>query len=90
MENIQTKEETKKAKLLFENTFKINPNQYDEYGVYDVQKEAEIYVCKETYWHYEYFPKDKANKYYMLIDRCDQYFDTLKELQNWARPLYFQ
>ena len=93
MDNIQTKEEEEKAELLFENTFKIDLNQYDEYGVYDMEQweeEVEVYVCKETLWHYLYFPNDSDKQYYMVIGRYDQYFNTLKELQDWARPLYFQ
>jgi len=93
MDNIQTKEEEEKAELLFENTFKIDLNQYDEYGVYDMEQweeEVEVYVCKETLWHYLYFPNDSDKQYYVVIGRCDQYFNTLKELQDWARPLYFQ
>tara|TARA_B100001093_G_C26442776_1_gene848845 strand:+ start:439 stop:726 length:288 start_codon:yes stop_codon:yes gene_type:complete len=95
MENIQTKEETEMAKLLYEDTFKIDPNQYDKYGVYDMEQweedgEVEVYVCKETLWHYLYFPNDTEKQYYAVIDRCDQYFNTIGELQDWARPLYFQ
>ena len=95
LNQMQATEESQKAKLLFEQTFKIEPSQYDEFGVYDMEQweqggEVEVYVCKETLWHYLYFPNDADKQYYMLIGRCDQYFDTLKGLQDWAKPQYFQ
>jgi len=37
-----------------------------------------------------YFPNDADKQYYMVIGRCYQWLDTIKELQDWARPLYFQ
>ncbi len=92
---LQADKETGIAKSLFKDTFKIEPSQYDEYGVYDMEQweedgEVEVHVCKETLWHYLYFPNDADKQYYMVIGRCYQWLDTIKELQDWARPLYFQ
>tara|TARA_R110000822_G_scaffold288066_2_gene409319 strand:- start:509 stop:955 length:447 start_codon:yes stop_codon:yes gene_type:complete len=92
---LQADKEAGIAKSLFKDTFKIEPSQYDEYGVYDVEQweedgEVEVYVCKETLWHYLYFPNDADKQYYMVIGRCDQYLNTLEELQDWAKPQYFQ
>ena len=85
----------KDAKSLFQDTFIIEPSDYDEYGVYDMEQweengEVEVHVCRETRWHYLYFPNDTVDRYYMVIGRNDGFFNTLEELQDWARPLYFQ
>tara|TARA_R110000787_G_scaffold173310_1_gene285939 strand:+ start:196 stop:636 length:441 start_codon:yes stop_codon:yes gene_type:complete len=90
---LQADKEAGIAKSLFKDTFKIEPSQYDEYGVYDVEEREEnieVYICKKTGWHYLYFLDDFSKPFYSCIGRCDAFFNTLEELQDWAKPQYFQ
>jgi len=79
--------EAENAKVIFDKVFKIEEFQYDHYGVYDVEEGAEVYVCDKTLWHYLYFPESK--KYWMIIDRCDQYFNDFNDLKDFASKYYF-
>lgn len=92
---MQAEKESEIAKSLFQDTFIIEPSEYEQHGVYDMEQweedeEVEVHVCRETRWHYLHFPNDTVDRYYMVIGREDGFFDTLEELQDWARPLYFQ
>ena len=74
---------------IFKNVFKVNPSQYDEYGIYDVEEDAEAYVCEKTLWHYIHYPDAEENKYWIIIGRNDQFFDKIEDLRNFAFRYYF-
>ncbi len=74
---------------IFENVFKADPSQYEEYGIYDVEEDAEAYVCEKTLWHYIHYPNSKDKKYWIIIGCNDQYFDRLDDLRNFAYRYYF-
>ncbi len=83
------KEFQENRESIFKNVFKVNPSQYDDYGIYDVEEDAEAYVCEKTLWHYIHYPNAEKKKYWIIIDRCDQFFDRIEDLQNFAFRYYF-
>tara|TARA_R100000278_G_scaffold17458_1_gene17488 strand:- start:2650 stop:3093 length:444 start_codon:yes stop_codon:yes gene_type:complete len=84
------------ASSLFAECEKIDPSECDTYDVIEHvegikgTKNVEVHKCKATGWHYLFFPEEKEYPYYCCIARDDAEFKTLEELQEWARPLYFQ
>ena len=83
------KEFQENREAIFKNVFKVNPSEYDDYGIYDVEEDAEAYVCEKTLWHYIYYPNAEKKKYWILIDRNDQFFDRIEDLRNFAFRYYF-
>jgi len=77
------------AKLLFADSEKIDPSECDAYDIAEGDK-VEVYKCKATGWHYLYDPTAEVCPYYCCITINSGEFDTLEQLQKWARPLYFQ
>ncbi len=87
--DIQSEEEQADAKLLFAECEKIDPSECDAYDIAEGDK-VEVYKCKATGWHYLYDPTAEVCPYYCCITINSGEFDTLEQLQKWARPLYFQ
>ena len=85
----QSKDELEDAKLLFKECEIIDPSECDAYDI-DPTDSVEIHKCKATGWHYLYDPKAEVCPYYCCITINVGEFDRLEDLQNWARPLYFQ
>ena len=87
---------SKLASSLFAECEQIDPSECDTYDVIEHvegikgTKNVEVHKCKSTGWHYLFFPQEKEYPYYCCIARDDAEFKTLQELQEWARPLYFQ
>ena len=77
------------AKLLFAECEKIDPSECDAYDLEPTDK-VEVHKCKATGWHYLYDPTAEVCPYYCCITINSGEFDTLEQLQKWARPLYFQ
>ena len=77
------------AKLLFAECEKIDPSECDAYELEPTDK-VEVHKCKATGWHYLYDPTAEVCPYYCCITINSGEFDTLEQLQKWARPLYFQ
>ena len=85
----QSKDEIEDAKLLFKECEIIDSSECDAYDI-DPKDSVEVHKCKATGWHYLYDPKAEALPYYCCITTNTGEFDRLEDLQNWARPLYFQ
>jgi hypothetical protein len=77
------------AKLLFAECEKIDPSECDAYDL-EPTDTVEVHKCKATGWHYLYDPTAEVCPYYCCITINSGEFDTLEQLQKWARPLYFQ
>ena len=67
----------------------IDPSECDAYDLEPTDK-VEVHKCKATGWHYLYDPTAEVCPYYCCITINSGEFDTLEQLQKWARPLYFQ
>ena len=90
LNKMQATEESKKAKLLFADCEKIDPDEdFDAYNLDAGDDYIEVHQCKATGWHYLYDPTDEIEPYYCCIGREGGLFKTLEDLQAWARPLYF-
>ena len=89
LNDIQSEEEQADAKLLFAECEQIDPSECDAYDL-DPTDKVEVHKCKATGWHYLYDPTAEVCPYYCCITINSGEFDTLEQLQKWARPLYFQ
>ena len=89
LNDIQSEEEQADAKLLFAECEQIDPSECDAYDLEPTDK-VEVHKCKATGWHYLYDPTAEVCPYYCCITINSGEFDTLEQLQKWARPLYFQ
>jgi hypothetical protein len=85
------KEFQENREAIFKNVFKVNPSQYYDYGIDidEVEEDAEAYVCEKTLWHYIHYPNAEKKKYWIIIDRNDQYFERIEDLRDFAYRYYF-